>query len=1646
MQKLAEICVRRPVFATMLILSLTVVGLFSFRSLGVDLFPKIDLPTITITVVNPGASPQEIETEITDKVEGAVNTISGIDELRSTSVEGVCQVFITFILEKNADIAAQEVRNKVDLIVNDLPTTAEQPIVQKLDTDATPVLRIAVSAPRSLREVTDIADKQIKRRIESINGVGNVDIVGGRLREIEVWVDPDKMRAFNVAAADVANAVKLQNMEVPGGRVEQGQRELTVRTMGRIVSASDFNNLVVANRGPYAVKLSDIGYAEDGAEEQRTEARLNGQPAVTLVVSKQSGQNTVAVADAVKERLSEIAPTLPRDIKTQLVGDQTIFIKASLDAIQLHLIEGSILAAIVVFVFLWSFRSTFIAAIAIPTSIIATFGLMNAMGFTLNQITMLALTLMVGIVIDDAIVVLENIYRFIEEKGVPPFQAAIDGTKEIGLAVTATTLSLLAVFLPVGFMGGIVGRFMSSFGLTSAFAIAVSLLVSFTLTPTLAARLIKRKKDESARLPDKAPSVSDAPEQDKRASLAEFKDKYNQAQSKESRFYRPIDRTYTWMLKWSMAHRWAIVLLSLLVILSIAPLFWFVGKNFLPVDDQSQFEISVRAPEGYTLSATSALAERIAADTRRLPGVTDTLVTIGAGQQQVVNLANIYVKLTPIEERSASQNALMLRARSEILGKYLKEFPNQLRTSVNQVAAISGGGFRNADIQFVIGGPDLDKLTKYSDDLLAKMTNLPDVVDADSTLVTGEPELRVVIDRARAADLGVRGGDIAQSLNTLVAGEKVSTFNAGTDQYNVRVRAVGEYRASAEGLQRMLVASQKLGLVSLDNLVRTEEGVGPSSIDRYNRQRQVMLVANTKPGGSQTAVMSKLTDFAKAENMDSPYRTFLAGRSKELGRAGYYFLLAIVLSFVFMYMVLAAQFESFIHPITILLTLPLAIPFGIVSLLVTFQTVNIFSGLGLLLLFGVVKKNAILQIDHTNGLRRHGMERHDAIIQANRDRLRPILMTTIALVAGMMPLTLSSGPGSGTNRSIGVLVVGGQSLCLLLTLLAVPVFYSLFDDLARSHVWSRIGAGIRSASGAVRRKAATATTSLLESIMKVLLITVTLGLLISHHTLAQEPSPSPRPSPPSTTEQVNVPRVAIDYRANADRPLPALNRVGVDMNEQKPLSLREAIAMALSNNKDIEVARDNVKIAEFDLLSMRGAYDPKLTGQSYYERIKTPAASFLSGASGAVETTDFTNTTRLEGLAPKFGGNYRLDFSSIRQTSNSQFTALNPQYPTALTFNFTQPLVRGLRFDLPRRQIAVARKNLSLTDAQFRQRAVEVITSVQSSYWDLVFALRNLQIQRDSLADARTQLAHNRRMVAEGSLAPIDVVAAETQVANFEQAEFMALEDVSRTENNLKNMIAENRQSKLWDKSIIPTDDVDLNLAQVSLDEAMKAAIENRQELRQSDLAREINQLDQKLYRDLTRPEINLVGSYGVVGNAGTLTSTGNPFSASNAQIFARVNELSAIEGLQALPAPPSTTIPSNLIGGYGQSLSNLASNQFNNFRFGVSISLPLRNRTAEGQLGHALVEGKRIATQREQLEQLIQVEVRNALQALSTAAARLRSAAVARESAEQQYESEKRKLDAGQSTVFLVLERQTALSVARGNELRAQTDLNKAI
>jgi HAE1 family hydrophobic/amphiphilic exporter-1 len=1026
MHALAQLCIKRPVFATMLILSLVVVGTFSYFSLGVDLFPKVDIPTVQVTVSDPGASPEEIETEITKKIEDSINTISQIDEVRSVSSEGQSLCTITFELSKNGDVAAQEVQNKVNLIVNDLPPTAKQPVVLKFDPDAAPVMQIAVSAPRSLRDLTMIADKLIKQKLENARGVGQIAIVGGAKREIHVLVDPDKLRAYNLTVTDAFNALKSQNLELPGGSLKEGAKDFTIRTTGRIANPAQFNDIAIANRDGYVVKVRDIGYAEDSYEEPATAARLDGVPSVTLIVSKQSGENTVATAQDVKDRLAQIQQTLPRDVQPRIIADQSVFIVAAVNSIKHHLVLGSFFASIVIFIFLANWRTTLIASIAIPTSIISAFALMAAMGLTLNQITMLALTLMVGIVIDDAIIVLENIFRFMEEKGMGPMEAAVEGTREIGLAVMATTLSLLAVFLPVGFMGGIVGRFMSSFGFTSAFAIAVSLLVSFTLTPMLTSRFVK-------------PPAKHGP---------------GAHSSKESRFFHWIDLRYTAMLRWAMAHRKWMLTFSLLTVLSIVPLFMFVGKNFLPTDDQSQFNVLVRTPEGTSLAATTALVERIAHDVRTLPGVAHTLTTVGGTADKSANNATVYVKLTDIDQRSVKQIDLMQMTRG-----LLKKYPPEIHSGVELVSTV-GGNQSNAEIQFYIQGPDLDRLSKYSDELLAKMKRIPGVADPDSTLRSGKPEVRLVINRDRAADLGVSVLDIEQALNSMIAGQVASTFNAGEDQYDVRVRAEEQFRTSQTGLASMTVPSSKRGSVGLDEVVDIRSGAGPSAVNRINRQRQVTLTCNTLPGASQAAILAAVSQAAAELHMSSDYRTGTTGTSKELGRTGFYFLLAFSLTFIFMYIVLAAQFESFVHPITILLTLPLAIPFGILSLLLMHQTVNIFSGLGLLLLFGIVKKNAILQIDHTNGLRAAGWSRYDAIIQANRDRLRPILMTTIALVAGMLPLVVSSGTGSATNRSIGVLVAGGQSLCLLLTLLAVPVFYSYFEDLRETTVFRRMGGAL----------------------------------------------------------------------------------------------------------------------------------------------------------------------------------------------------------------------------------------------------------------------------------------------------------------------------------------------------------------------------------------------------------------------------------------------------------------------------------------------------------------------------------------------------------------------------------------------------------
>jgi len=1015
---LADVCIKRPVFATVLILSVVVLGLFSYRDLGLDAFPRIEFPTITVTTTLEGATPEEVESQITKPIEEVVNTISGIDELRSTTKEGISQVFVTFVLEKPVDIAANEVRDKVATILDAFPPGTNPPVIEKLDPDATPILAIVVSGRRSAREITEIADKRIKRQIETVNGVGSLTFVGDRKREIQIELDADKLAGYGLSVDRVKQALQQQNTEIPGGRITKGQREEGLRTLGRIERVEDFNRLIVADVKGAPIRVADIGRAVDGIEEPRTLSRLNGENAVSLLVRKQSGTNTVQVVDRVRRRLDEIRRILPPDIRVVEVRDLSRFIRRSMHDVQEHLILGAILASIVVFFFIRNLRAAVIAALAIPTSIIGTFSLLKYMGFTLNNQTMLGLSLSVGIVIDDAIVVLENIFRYMEEEGVGPMEAAREATREIGLAVMATTFSLVVIFLPVAFMSGIVGRFFNSFGLTAAFAILVSLFVSFTLTPSLSSRFLKPPAHRQ--------------EGGGRAAAA----------SKQKGVYAAFDRLYDRLLRWALGHRKSVVALTALVVVSTVAIFPYVKKEFIVDDDMSEFEVVVETPPGSSLERSDEILRNVEAELRRLPGVETLFTTIGVQGNNVTNVtdASIYVGLTHLSTRKETQQQLMQRAR---VG--LRTFPD-LRVSAQQISLISGGGFKQTPFNLVIRGPELDRLEVDAQGVIARLKTIPGFVDLDTSLAARRPEVRVHIDRQKAADLGVRVAAIAGSLRTMVGGEKVSTFRDEDEQYNVRLRLLQDFRNTPQVISQVMVPGAGGRLVRLNNVTDFSTGKAPGQIDRYNRERQITVVANLfeKP---LVEAMEQGNAAVREAGLAPGYSTTYIGRGKFLGEAAQNFLIALILSLIFIYMVLAAQFESFTHPITIMLSLPLSLPFALLTLAATGQSLNLNSVIGLFLLMGVVKKNAILQVDYTNTLRERGMERFQALIEANHTRLRPILMTTLSIVFGMIPIAFGRGDGAAARASMATVVIGGQMLSLLLTLLVTPVFYSLFDDL-----------------------------------------------------------------------------------------------------------------------------------------------------------------------------------------------------------------------------------------------------------------------------------------------------------------------------------------------------------------------------------------------------------------------------------------------------------------------------------------------------------------------------------------------------------------------------------------------------------------------
>ena len=1008
--KISDVSIRRPVFAFMMSAAILVLGIASYSQLGLDLMPKTDMPVVFVQTSLAGASAEEIETQITKPIEEVVNTIAGIDELRSTSQQGSSRVIITFVLERDIESAVQDVRDKIATIVRRFPTDTQPSTIQKIDPDSSPILTIAVSGQRSQKEVSDIVDKQIKQVLETVKDVGEVTFSGNRPREIQLLLDKNRMNAYNLTVDQVRQAVSRQNVEIPGGSFISGPAEIALRTMGRIQNVEDFNQIIIAYNGGSVIRFKDIGRVFDTIQEPNSISRLNGLEAVSLQVRKQSGTNTVEVVDNIMARIERIKTTLPPDIIIQTTRDQSLFIRKSFSEIQHHLIFGGLFASIVVLLFMRNVRSTIIAALSIPVSIIGAFAMMRVLGFTLNNMTMLALSLATGIVIDDAIIVLENIFRYVEEKKVLPKEAASKATSEIGLAIMATTLSLVVIFLPVAFMTGQVGQYFYSFGIVSATAFLLSMFVAFTLTPALSGHWL-RGADASHK------------------------------SSKSSWFYSKVEHVYGRMLRWSLGHRPVIVCIALLVVASAAFVFPRIGKELVPDDDQSEFSINVNLPRGTSFQRTNEYLLSVEEEIRRLPEVTTVFATVNAAS------ANFYVQLKPITERTISQQDLMRNARISLRNTFRDP---EMRISVSGGTDISGastsgrGGGGNR-LQLQVQGSDVDQLQVYVMELIEKLRTVSGLVDVDTNFEPTAQELRIRIDRTRAADLGVSIDSLASSLRTMVGGDEVSTYKEGDDQISVMLRLDEEFRTNPSRMGDLLIPGSGGRLLRVDDVAQLSLEPGPATIDRYNRQRQISVNANLDGITMQTAINAAQEKIGEL-HLKSGYTVTMGMSARMLSQATDSFTVALVLALIFIYMVLASQFNSFIHPLTIMTSIPLSLPCGLFALMAFGMTLNIYSAIGLMMLFGIVKKNSILQVDYTNTLVAQGMGRNEAILVANRVRLRPILMTTIAIIAGMLPIAFGRGAGAGSRASMAVTIIGGQTLCLLLTLLVTPIIYSLFDD------------------------------------------------------------------------------------------------------------------------------------------------------------------------------------------------------------------------------------------------------------------------------------------------------------------------------------------------------------------------------------------------------------------------------------------------------------------------------------------------------------------------------------------------------------------------------------------------------------------------
>ncbi len=1008
---LSDTSVKKPVFATIITLALIFFGILGYQRIGIDLYPKVDFPMVTITTTLFGAAPEVMDTDITDPIEEQVNTIEGVKHITSTSGYGFSQIVVEFELYRNVDSVVQDVRAKVDLAKRKLPTDIDPPIIDKIDINAIPILWLSMRGNLSLQKLGMLADEVLRPQLESIKGVGTINLDGYAKREIRVWLDGKKLEAHRLASNDIARALLAKNIELPGGIIESVDREFTVRSLGQLRNVEEFNHLIITYQNGAPVRLKDVGWTEDGTEPVRSIARFNRVPSIGLSIIPRSGANVVEVARGVKAKLDEIKKTLPLGVEIGISFDSSIFIEEAISDVQYDVLIGGLLAAGVMFIFLLSIRSTIITAISIPASLITSFGIMYIMGFTRNYMTMLALSMMVGVVIDDAIIVLENTYRHMEE-GADPMTAAKEGTSEIAFAAMAATFSIAAVFIPVAFMGGIIGRFFYQFGVTVAASVIASLAVALILIPMLCSRYLKMES--------------------KHGKVYRFFD----------RSYEKLENRYRGALTFCLNHRGLIVLTAVVIFVGSIGLLSLLKSEFIPKSDQSRFTVRIETPTGSTLHYTDDKMQKVESLVLNTQETRSIFTTIGVGAQKEVNKGLLLVSLKDRGERKRSQQMVM----EDLRGK-IREIPG-FKAYIEEFQDIAVGGRRSAPLQLDIKGPEMEELEKLSNQMMREMVKSPGLVDVSSDLELTKPEVRVLIDRNKASDLGVDIQEISSAILQMVGGQQVSKFKDAerAKRYDVRVRLIRDQRMNPDDISQITIRTPKGGLIKLAQVVKVEEGISPNLINRKDRQRSSTIYADTAGGKVLGEALAEIEALAK-KNIPTGYSYGFFGHAEAFRESFYYLIMALVQAIIIVYMVLAIQFNSFLHPLTVMLALPLSTVGAFGALYVTGDTLSIISMIGMITLTALVVKNSILLVNYTNTLREKGMERNQAVLQASPVRLRPILMTAVTTMLGVLPVALGYSAGGEVRAGMGRATFGGMFASTLLTLFIVPVVYTLLDDL-----------------------------------------------------------------------------------------------------------------------------------------------------------------------------------------------------------------------------------------------------------------------------------------------------------------------------------------------------------------------------------------------------------------------------------------------------------------------------------------------------------------------------------------------------------------------------------------------------------------------